>query len=108
MNSNLDLHYQEYLRINVKSIGIHFKICTEGSHELYFLARTSIGTCDLFKIKDTNIELLTKDFGSIDEAVECKCEGKVECALLRLNGELFKFTSSNLKEKMIQIDLDNG
>ena len=69
------------------------------------MGRTSTGGSDLFKINDTEISLVCKDIGPVDEVVQCKAEGKVRCVLLRRNGELFKFTAAGISEKLFHIDI---
>ena len=95
---------QSYLRMNVRSIGCHFKVERGEREQLFFIGRTENGNSDFFEVQDGCIDLVSKDIGVVDEVIPCRVEGKVRCVLLRKGGEFYVFKESGLGRKLIQIN----
>ena len=93
LTQDLDITFQIYLRMNIKSLGWHFKVDTEeGITNIFFIGRTTNGHSDLFQFIDHRVEIVCRDFGVVDEVISYKNEGKTSSILIRRGSEFFRFS----------------
>ena len=97
LTQDLEISFQIYLRMNIKSLGLHFKVNNEeGLRYIFFIGRTTNGHSDLFVFTDHRVELVCKDFGVVDEVINYKIEGKTPSILIRRGSEFFRFAPPSI------------
>lgn len=96
LDIDLELFYQSWLKLSIRTITHHFKFMDGEKEVVYFVVRDANNFTECYQIRNNEISLVLRDMGAIDELVPMRRGSCTEYVVIRKSNRFFKFEQTNL------------